>query len=470
MLKKCKKVIKGTLKVRNFLGIIIFIIVAWGTSCTPDAEEVITENFKALTFSADTVLFDTVFTSVGSITKRLYVQNPNDNAIDINNIFLAGASASSYSIIVNGVAGENFDKQRLLGKDSLLVLVKVNIDPKDESLPFLVKDSIVFSTNGLQQDIKLVAYGQDANFFGNEILACNTVWDSPKPYVITDRILIDTLCTLTIKKGVKIFADKSATILVKGTLKVEGEAENRVLFRNARMDIENAVGQWGGIAFLEGSVDNEINFAVIRNAAIGVLMNTVDNDTIPELVLTNTIIENMSSTGIFSIGSDVLAKNVLIDNCVEHLVDNWAGGYISYQQCTFDNSSALFFRQEPSMVFTDYFVSQDEKYRVDGDLNLELSNCIVWGQMNEELFFDNAGGNELNIFISHSILKTERAFDINNNILNIDPKFIDVRDYDFRLDTLSPAKDKGQELMIMNDLDGNLRDNLPDIGAYERIE
>ncbi len=470
MLKKCRRVIKGNHEVRNFLGGIILICVAWGTSCTPDAEEVITEGIKPLTFSTDTVLFDTVFTSVGSITKRLYVRNPNDNAIDINNIFLAGARGSSYTIIVNGVTGENFEKQRLLGRDSLLVLVKVNIDPQDKSLPFLVKDSIVFSTNDLQQDIKLVAYGQDANFLGNVILACNTVWDSSEPYVITDRILVDTLCTLTIKKGVKIFADKSATILVKGTLKVEGELDYPVLFRNARLDIENAVGQWGGIAFLEGSVDNEIDFAVIRNAVIGVLLNTIDNDTIPELVLTNTIIENMSSAGIFSLGSDILGKNVLIDNCVQYLVANLGGGCVTYEQCTFDNSSALFFRQNASMAFTDSYTNEENSFSLDGDLKVTLSNSIVWGQMNEELFFDNTGGNELSIFISHSILKTEQAFDINNNILNLDPKFMDVRDFNFRLDTLSPAKDKGQELMIINDLEGNLRDNLPDIGAYERIE
>ena len=455
---------------RNFLGVILFIVVAWGISCTPDAEKLITENVKPLTFSTDTVLFDTVFTSVGSITKRLYIRNPNDNAIDINNIFLAGASASSYSIIVNGVAGENFDKQRLLGKDSLLVLVKVNIDPKDESLPFLVKDSIVFSTKGLQQDIKLVAYGQDANFLGNVILACNTVWDSPKPYVITNKILIDTLCTLTIKEGVRVFSDQEVTILVKGTLKVEGDAENPVLFRNARLDIENAVGQWGGIAFLAGSIDNEINFAVIRNAVIGVLLNTIDNDTIPELVLTNTIIENMSNAGVYSIGSDLLASNVLIDNCVTHLVDNRAGGYVTYRHCTFDNSGSLFFRQEPSMNFTDYFSSQNGTFQVDGDIRIELSNCIVWGQMKEEFSFDNAAGNEMSIFLSHSILKTEQAFEINNNILNLEPKFVDARAYNFRLDTLSPAKDNGQDLMISTDLDGEMRDSFPDIGAYERIE
>jgi len=71
---------------------------------------------------------------------------------------------------------------------------------------------------------------------------------------------------------------------------------------------------------------------------------------------------------------------------------------------------------------------------------------------------------------TYALFAEDRYSLSDNNILNLDPKFMDVRDFDFRLDTLSPAKDKGQELMIMKDLDGNLRDNLPDIGAYERIE
>ncbi|HCC31163.1 MAG TPA: hypothetical protein DEQ03_14125, partial [Marinilabiliales bacterium] len=55
------------------------------------------------------------------------------------------------------------------------------------------------------------------------------------------------------------------------------------------------------------------------------------------------------------------------------------------------------------------------------------------------------------------------------------PKFMDTYESDFRLDTLSAAKDKGS-LYYSNyfptDLEGNsrLKDGKPDLGAYERIE
>ena len=39
-----------------------------------------------LTFSHDTVLFDTVFTTLGSSTKRVMVYNPNEDAVCIKQV------------------------------------------------------------------------------------------------------------------------------------------------------------------------------------------------------------------------------------------------------------------------------------------------------------------------------------------------------------------------------------------------
>ena len=52
----------------------------------------------------------------------------------------------------------------------------------------------------------------------------------------------------------------------------------------------------------------------------------------------------------------------------------------------------------------------------------------------------------------------------------MDPEFMDPARYNYRLDTLSPAKDHGVFIGVGHDLDGNSRDALPDMGAYERIE
>ena len=134
-------------------------------------DEVISENpGYQLSFSTDTVTFDTVFTSIGSVTKRFIVRNRNPNALIIENIFVGKGNESPYSITVSGYESNNVQNQQILGNDSLLVLVTVKIDPSDESLPFVVRDSVVFITNGNVQDVKLQSWGQNANFFGNAVI------------------------------------------------------------------------------------------------------------------------------------------------------------------------------------------------------------------------------------------------------------------------------------------------------------
>ena len=439
-------------------------------SCTPEEEKISSGSIQPLVFSTDTVIFDTIFTQIGSITKRLIVGNPNENAVSIGSIALAGGSNSPYTILVDGMAGDRFEDEIILGNDSLLVLVSVLIDPRQENLPFLVKDSIVFTTNNILQDVKLISYGQDANFLNDSILVCNAVWDSEKPYVLSNSVLVDALCTLTVKKGVKVLSDNESFIFVKGKLIVEGDVESPVLFSNSRLDEDfaNAPGQWGGIIFLPGSKENKINFTAIRNARVGLNLDTFDNDTLPEVVVSNTVIENMSASGILTIGADVYAINVLINNCAEFMTGNFGGGYHTYIHCTLSNSQSDFFRQNPSFTFTDNF-SQNDRTLVS-DLVININNSIIWGDLDEELLFDVSGGTGSVLLIANSILKTNLELDINNNLLNENPRFLDPANFDYRLDTLSPAKDAGIPGDILFDLDANPRDENPDLGAYERIE
>ena len=78
-----------------------------------------------LLFSADTALFDTILTDRLSITKRFRIYNPNTDAINISDIYLN--EGSEYSLIING-ANENQAQDVLLrGKDSLLILVKLQV-------------------------------------------------------------------------------------------------------------------------------------------------------------------------------------------------------------------------------------------------------------------------------------------------------------------------------------------------------
>jgi len=451
-----------------FLALLIVII----TACDPAEEKFTFDPSAKLRFSTDTLFFDTLFTSIGSITKRIKVFNDNNNAVNISSINLGAGSSSQYDLIVNGFEAKEFTDQRLLGNDSMLVLVKVTIDPQNSDLPFVVKDSIVFNTNNNLQDIKLFSWGQDAHFLNDSILACNTVWTADRPYLIFNSILIDSLCTLTIGKGTKIYSHNNSTIFVKGTLIVNGDVDNRVIFRNDRLDeaFENAAGQWNGIFFLEGSKDNRLNYAVIRNGVFGVRLGTPDDDDIYDLVIGNSIIENMSNTGIIGFTSDLYVYNTLVNNCVQFAVGNFAGGNYRYEHCTFANFQFDFIREGETVAFSDNLILADNSV-LKGDLNVVLTNSIIWGNMEDELVLNSTEGTNFSFQSEHNIIRTTlQELDINNNQLNADPLFIDPENYNYRLDTLSPAKDKGFSLMIINDLDGIVRDSLPDIGAYERIE
>ncbi len=445
------------------------------TYCTPTEEEITTDPSAALTFSTDTVFFDTLFTDTLSFTKRFKVYNPQRNALRISRIELEQGASSFYQLTINGVQSEQFNDQILLGEDSLLVLVTANIPARGEDMPFVVEDRVLFNTNSNQQDVDLVAWGQEANFFRSDsIITCNTTWTADRPYVLYGSVLVDSACTLTLEAGTRVFVNRDATFLVAGTLITNGSVEAPVEVTDLRLDLE-APGQWVGILFLVGSKNNLLQHTHISNAEFGVRIGTPDNDTLPDLTIGNSIIQNMSTFGILSFTSDVWVYNSLIDNCIDFSVAHFAGGFARYQHCTITNFSVDQFSQQPAAIFTDNLVLEDDTQLVE-DLYLRLQNSVIWGtdQESNELIFNLDGGANADLLIQNSLLRTDNEiFNINGNVLNTDPlfpAFVDPFDLDFQLDTLSPAKDLGIPIGITVDILGNPRDATPDAGAYERIE
>ncbi len=456
--------------VRNFYQLACICLLTGILACQPE-EQIFTSSPDAtLRFSADSVLFDTVFTAVPTITKRLRVYNDNSGAVSISSIYL-GSSTSSFRIIVNGAEDDIFRDTRLLRGDSMLILIDALIDPGDENNPFIIEDSISFETNGNIQQVHLAAWGQDAIYLEDSILACNATWTDERPYVIYNSVLVDSLCTLTVEAGTKIYSHKGSFIYVKGKLDVQGTPDNRVTFLNDRLDenFQNALGQWEGIYFLEGSKDNRIQYSDIRNSVYGIWLGTPDNDTIPDLILEGVKIENMSRSGIIAFTSDLKATNTLVNNCIDYSVANLAGGNYWYEHCTFANFSTTFFRENALFAISDNLVLSSSETLID-NVKLSLVNSIIWGDRNDEIFISNDGGAEFDATFANSILKTTfDALDINENKLNTDPIFSNPFGYDYHLDSLSPAINAGANLSIPIDLEGQLRDSIPDLGSYEWI-
>ena len=142
---------------------------------------------------------------------------------------------------------------------------------------------------------------------------------------------------MTINAGTNVYFHKNSGIIVGnpfsnnsgGTIKIFGELENEVTFQGDRLDswYRDLPGQWDRIWITPGSVDNEINYAIIKNGNIGIHVDTIGNNN-PTLTISNTIIKNMSSIGILGQGTNILGNNLLISNCGQHtLACNIGGTY-----------------------------------------------------------------------------------------------------------------------------------------------
>ncbi len=476
------------MKFTNRLILSIFIITIL-FSCNKD--EIITSPDAKLNFSTDTVMFDTVFTTIGSTTKQFKIYNKNNSKINISSIRLANGDNSNFRINVNGTSDKYFTDIEIPSKDSLFVFVEVNVDPNGGNSPMIIHDSIVFITNGNTQDIDLVAFGQDAHLITGQIIPVNandTVWTNDKPYLIYNSMLVDSLKTLTIEAGAKLYFHKNSNLLVKGTLIVNGTLDEPVVFQGDRLEdlYKNIPGQWGAIALIPGSQGNKINYAIIKNGVLGIQVGEYDKLS-PDLTITNTKILNMTFGGIYAFNSTINASNNIIANCGYYAVSLLVGGSYDFNHCTIANYygsySSYSSRTEPSLVISNNIFTNNTLY--PGNIvKANFGNCIIYGNNTNEIGIgEKNASTAFNYKFDHCLIKVDNEFDISDtshylNILkNKDPEFLSVYNdsLDFQLDSVSPAIDFGsKEIAEKFPLDYNqqsrLNDAGPDLGAYERIE
>jgi hypothetical protein len=465
------------------LFISLQIIYLGFTSCKKTDERITKDQSAVLAFDTDSVIFDTVFTGTISVTRRLKVYNNNANAVNISQISIGQNFPSNFKIIIDGVEGNIQKDVFIRGKDSILVLVKALINPLDKSLPYVIDEDLAFETNGNTQSVKIVAWGQDAYFHYSDSITVNTTWPTDKPHIIFDYVKVNKNTTLTLAAGTKVFMHGNSIMYVEGNLKANGTFENPIDFDDDRLEqYRNDVpGYWYGIIFVEGSKDNEMDFCTIKNAQWGVRIGTPDSDTIPDLVIKNSYIYNISTAGIVAYTSDILGINCVITGCAQSAVACLAGGNYTFLNCTFAFGNYLFSnRKSPVAAFADYILDANDQPTLINDLGIYLYNNIIWGNLtsidNELIISDITLGGKVKIGMANNLIKTtDKGYNINDNIINTDPLFEKLdgarsKDLNLRLQDRSPAIDKGLPINgIDKDIDNKPRSPLvPDIGAYEK--
>ena len=292
---------------------------------------------------------------------------------------------------------------------------------------------------------------------------------------------VDTNVTLTIPRGCRIYLHADAPLLVDGSLQVSGDKydSTKVYFQGDRLDepYREFPGSWPGIYFRGTSINNKLEFAVIRNAYQGIVAEAPSLNASPKVILNQCIIDNIYDAGILGDQSSIQASNCLISNCGKNVVLGYGGNY-QFIHCTAASfSNDLIAHVSPVLSVSNYVLQGATP--VTADLNASFINCIFWGNngnVDDEVMVSQQGQTPFAVNFSNCLWKVKNpptGISSDNIIANNDPLFDSVntsrRYYDFRLKAGSPAINKGISTAITQDLDGNPRPvGLPDLGCYER--
>ena len=319
-----------------------FLLSAIIFSCKK--ESFITSPQAKLSTSADTLKYDTVFTSVGSVTQSFKIFNDNNQKLRLSQVKLSGGASSAFKINVDGTAATEADNIEINANDSIYVFVQVNVNPTADNLPFLLQDSILISYNGNQKFVQLQAYGQNAIFLNTVKLTGNVTWNKTLPYVILGGILIDSNATLTVQEGTRIYLHANAPFLVDGTLIVNGTNQDSVVFNGDRLDpdYKDLPAGWPGIFFSSSSKDNYLKHAIIKNAYQGIIAQDLSLNVNPKVTMSQCIVENIYDAGILGINTNIYADNCLISNCGSNILLELGGDY-RFINCTIASYNNFFY-------------------------------------------------------------------------------------------------------------------------------
>jgi hypothetical protein len=447
-------------------------------------ESFITSPDASIRISEEVLKFDTVFASIGSITKVIRIVNENDQKILISSIKLMGGNNSAFKLNIDGTPGPEMNNIEIRAEDSLYVFVQVTIDPTIADLPFIVRDSIQVTYNGNVKKIQLEAWGQNAHFFRNKTITSNETWNNDLPYVILGSLTVQENTTLTINKGCRIFLHADAPVIIDGTLMVNGEADtsDRVYFRGDRLDkpYANYPASWPGIYFSSTSINNILNYAVIQNGYQSIGVQDPATNSNPKLILNECIIDNAYDAGIIASNSSIRARNCLITNCGRNIYLVQGGDY-QFDHLTAATISNNFISHSQPVLTVANFSNNNSP----SPLNAIFNNSIFWGEngnVENEVDIIRMGNTTTFQVTFNKVLwkmngNPTNATIVNGPALTANPVFdsINVSEnyFDFRITKFaqSPAIDAGLPVPGVNhDLDGKPRPvgPAPDLGSFEK--
>lgn len=473
---------------------ILFALSLLGFCACDDGDSFTDSPSNLLSFSVDTVRFDTIFSTVPSSTRSFWVHNRSGKGLRCTNVRLEGGNQSGYRVNVDGVylspeQGYKANDIEVRDKDSIRVFVELTSNVTFTDKPKEINDNLVFTLeSGRQQKVVLNAFSWDATLLKDVTIGKDsTLASSGKPMVVYGGLTVEEGATLTLAAGTTLYFHGNAGMTVKGRLLSKGTEEANVVLRGDRLDrmfdylpYDRVSGQWQGIRFEETSYDNEMTYTDLHGAFNGIVADSSDVSR-NKLTLANSTVHNCQGDCVRLVNAKASIVNCQLTNALGHClaVD---GGEVSVQNSTL----AQFYPFDASRGTALYFSATDNPL-----LALECRNSLVTGYSDDEMTGVHGGEdneNAFNYMFYDCVMRTPEAEDEEQkkhftNVVFEDVKdtvsygqkhFVkidgDQQDYDFHLRKESAAIDKANpETATKTDRDGRSRDEKPDVGAYEYV-
>lgn len=472
---------------------IIFCVYLLVLSCSK--ESIDTSSQYKLKFSSDTLIFDTVFQTLGSATRSFKIYNPTQSTFIISKAYLAGGTNSPFRFNLDGLPHTQATDIRILPQDSLWLFADVTVDPNPNN-PILVQDSIIIETNGGKQTIILRAIGQNAYFHYGEIISSSTIFSNDKPHVIIEKktssgtipgIVISPNTILTIQEGTQLHFSSGAGILSLGTIKSMGTSSQPIKMRGLRLEKNyiHAAGQWLGILFERNSKDNLIEYTTIDESAFGIWLGyqtTTDFNAMknnlnrPELSLKNSTISNAYYWGIRSINGDLQAENSQIYTSTDYLIQLFLGGITQFRNCTIFNIQAKDKKSNFILSNKIYDEVSKQTYTNKIENTTIFENCIFHSNTDESIIIEIDETINSNLDFQFKNCNYNSASNLNTSSfiscqMNQNPNFesTTIDKENLKLKSNSPCIDRGFDNGLSIDITGSSRPKGSgiDIGAFE---
>ncbi len=482
---------------QRFWVLVLFLGFLCLISCRRD--DYYDGNDVKISFSQDTLRFDTVFTTLGSATRFLKVYNPKSQPILID-VALKNQTNSFFRINADGLKGPVVKNIEVNGKDSIYIFVETTIDPDKpvSTSPFIIEDQISVSVNGNTFTAYLEAWGQNANYVPSTsgkgkgaLLSCNfgeRVWNDPKPYVIYGILIIDS-CKLVLPPGTRIYVhggivrdsasaynDGLIVFNKDGKLDSRGTIEKPVIIQGDRLEkeFEDVKSQWVGLLFWQLSRSNKMSNTIIKNSIIGIRA-----DSLAEVSMFGCSIFNTGGPAVIARHAKIYGENCLMYDNSNYGMQLTYGGEYTFNYCTIGSYEG----QNEAVVLTDFYCSDPlcSKGAKINRLNAGFTNCIFGGSDKDEIGLVRAGDQSTFKYnFTHCAFRVDELLLPKNhpdffenctsciNLKNTDKLFLKRNENDYRLDTMSVVLGKAKPISNLNsDIRGKSRKSAPDMGCYE---